>query len=172
MVLRLPLYLFHMTPPKKPEWIQIADTDNAASVRKVSKALPVIALGSALMIIGAGVVFAQSNNEAPAAAVESVVASVQPAAQNSLPASRNVTAATPSMRARNVNAQKNVISVASKAAAVAPKAPGIQNPIGRGEDNEEDDDRISVAPRSRDGGIARPRGGEHEDREHEDGEDD
>ena len=65
-----------MTPPKKPEWIQIADTDNAASVRKVSKALPVIALGSALMIIGAGVVFAQSNNEAPAEAVESVVARV------------------------------------------------------------------------------------------------
>jgi hypothetical protein len=67
-----------MTPPKKPEWLQIADTDNASSIRKVSKTLPAIALGSALMIIGAGVVFAQSNNEPPAAAVESVVASAQP----------------------------------------------------------------------------------------------
>ncbi len=161
-----------MTPPKKPEWIQIADTDNAASVSKVSKALPAIALGSALMIIGAGVVFAQSNNEVPALAVESVVASTQPVAKITTQASNTVTSATPSMRAQNVNAQNNVISVASKAAAIAPKAPGIQNPIGRGEDNEDDDDRISVAPRSRDGGIARPRGEEHEGREHEDSEDD
>lgn len=154
-----------MTPPKKPEWIQIVDTDNATSVRKVSKALPVIALGSALMIIGAGVVFAKSSNEAPASAVETVVASVDPASQN-------LTTPTPSRQAQNVTAQNNLISVASKASAVAPKAPGIQNPIGHDGDNENNLDRVNVAPRSHDGGFARPHGGEHEDHEYEYGEDD
>ena len=49
-----------MTPPKKPEWFEIADNDNATSTRKVSKALPVIALGSALLIaLATGVLSAQ-----------------------------------------------------------------------------------------------------------------
>jgi hypothetical protein len=130
-----------MTPPKKPEWIQIADTDNAASVSKVSKALPAIALGSALMIIGAGVVFAQSHDEQPAAAVESVVASAQPVAKNSAQSANTAASATPSMRAQNVVVQKvitksDVVTVATQSPVVTPKAPGIQAPTGRDGDDE------------------------------------
>lgn len=140
-----------MTPLKKPEWIQIADTDNAASVRKVSKALPVIALGSALMIIGAGVVFAQSNNEAPASAVETTVASAQRVTKNATQTANTATSATSPIRAQNVIEKNEVALVLAKATLVTPKAPGIQAPTGRG---EEDENR------------------NHENREREDGEDD
>jgi len=119
-----------MTPPKKPEWIQIADADNAASVRKVSKALPVIALGSALMIIGAGVVFAQSSNEAPAIAVESVVTSAQPISHSA----SGVQSSKPTIQVQNVNVQS--ASAPTVVTPVSPKAPGTQAPSSRGGDDE------------------------------------
>ena len=127
-----------MTPPKKPEWIHIADTDNAASVRKVSKALPAIALGSALMIIGAGVVFAQSNNEVPATAVESVISSqstisAQPALDN-VPTNGSTT----SLRIQNIATQKPTTQGVSDSPIIAPKAPGLQLPTGGGDDEDDD----------------------------------
>lgn len=146
-----------MTPPKKSEWLQIADTDNAASVRKVSKTLPAIALGSALMIIGAGVVFAQSHDEQPAAAVESVVASAQPATKNSAPSANTAASATPSMHAQNVIAQKVITKsdVATQSPVVTPKEPGLTLPSGRGGDDEgEGGEHGDRAPRTH--------GGEHE----------
>ena len=33
-----------MSPDQKPEWFQIADADNAASTRKISKGLPIMAI--------------------------------------------------------------------------------------------------------------------------------
>ncbi|MCX6438081.1 MAG: hypothetical protein NTZ06_05475 [Actinobacteria bacterium] len=127
-----------MTPPKKPEWIHIADTDNAASVRKVSKALPAIALGSALMIIGAGVAFAQSNNDVPAAAVESVISSqstisAQPALDNA-----PTKGSTTSLRIQNIATQKPTSQGVSDSPIIAPKAPALQMPTGGGDDEDED----------------------------------
>jgi hypothetical protein len=119
-----------MTPPKKSEWLQIADTDNAASVRKVSKTLPSIALGSALLVIGAGAMLAQSNVEAPALAVSPVVTSTQPVSQNA-PAARSTK---PTFQAQNINVQST--SAQSNVAPSSPKAPGIQAPTGRGGDDE------------------------------------
>ena len=151
-----------MTPPKKPEWLQIADTDNTASIRKVSKTLPAIALGSALMIIGAGVVFAQSHDEQPAAAVESVVASAQPVTESAPMATAQVSApvsASPSIRVQNVTTQSEttqteVATVPTKAV-VTPKAPGLTLPSGRGGDDEgEGGEHGDRAPRTH--------GGEHE----------
>ncbi len=135
-----------MTPPKKPEWFEITDQDNAASVRRVSKALPAIALGSALLIIGAGVVFAQSQDQAPATAVEAVVASAQPVTESAPEASAQVSApvsASPSIRVQNVRTQSEttqteVAPVATKAV-VTPKAPGLTMPTGGGDDDDEGD---------------------------------
>ena len=128
-----------MTPPKKPEWIHIADTDKAASVRKVSKTLPVIALGSALMIIGAGVVFAQSSNEAPAIAVKSMISaqfsnSAQPVLDN---APSN--GATTSLRIQNIATQKPTAQGVSESPIIAPKAPSFQIPTGGGDDEGDDE---------------------------------
>jgi hypothetical protein len=61
-----------MSPLEKPEWIELADRDNAASIRKISKKLPVIALVAAAAIIGVGAVLGQTAQESPAQATESV----------------------------------------------------------------------------------------------------
>jgi len=61
-----------MSPREKPEWIELADRDNAASPRKISKKLPVIALVAAAAIIGVGAVLGQTAQESPAQAIESV----------------------------------------------------------------------------------------------------
>jgi len=61
-----------MSPLEKPEWIELADRDNAASIRKISKKLPVIALVAAAAIIGAGAILGQTAEESPAQATESV----------------------------------------------------------------------------------------------------
>ena len=119
-----------MTPPKKPEWLQIAEADNAASVRKVSKTLPSIALGSALLVIGAGAIFAQSNYGEPASAVVAVVASAQPISQSA----SGVQNSKPTFHVQNVNVQS--ASTPTIVAPVSPKAPGIQAPTGRGGDDE------------------------------------
>lgn len=66
-----------MTPPEKPEWIAIAESDQSATPRKISKGLPVIALLAATAIIGIGAVVAQTQEESPANAVESTSLSLQ-----------------------------------------------------------------------------------------------
>ena len=128
-----------MTPPKKPEWIHIADTDNAVSIRKVSKTLPVIALGSALMIVGAGVVFAQTNSERTAVAVESVISTTPVVASKTL--AHNVpTSATTALRIQNVATDKPITPVVAVSQVTVPKAPGLQMPTGGGDDDDDDDD--------------------------------
>ncbi len=126
-----------MTPPKKPEWIHIADTDNAVSIRKVSKTLPVLALGSALMIVGAGVVFAQTNSERTAVALESVISTTPVVASKTL--ARTVpTSATTALRIQNVATEKPIAPVVAVSQVIAPKAPGLQMPTGGGDDDEDD----------------------------------
>ena len=66
-----------MTPPKKPEWIKIVESDNRPAIRKSSKGLPVIALLAVAAIIGVGAVVAQTPGESPALAVESASPSLQ-----------------------------------------------------------------------------------------------
>lgn len=123
-----------MTPPKKPEWFEIADNDNATSTRKVSKALPVIALGSALLIIGAGVVFAQSENEAPAAAIESSNNS-----STQLPSTPAVAVSTEDAPAPIKSVHRVVsatVVTTPPVVSLPPQATGIQAPSGRGHSEE------------------------------------
>jgi len=87
-----------MTPPEKPEWIEIADADNAATPRRVSKKLPALALIITVTIIGAGAVFGQTQDENPASAVETLApavqnsATAQPDAINTVPSTQGSTA--------------------------------------------------------------------------------
>lgn len=128
-----------MTPPKKPEWIHIADTDNAVSIRKVSKTLPVIALGSALMIVGAGVVFAQTNSERTAVAVESVISTTPVVASKTLAHNVPTAGATAALRIQNAATDKPIAPVAAMSQVTVPKAPGLQMPTGGGDDDEDDE---------------------------------
>ena len=124
-----------MTPDKKPEWFQLADADNSASIRKISKGLPIMALVAVAAIIGVGAIFAQPQEQTPASAtetlapavVESTQISTQPA---SVPASVN-------------NAPAGTTSVVTP---IAPKTQaGVANPLakkpmGGGDDEDDDED--------------------------------
>ena len=124
-----------MTPDKKPEWFQLADADNSASIRKISKGLPIMALVAVAAIIGVGAIFAQPQEQTPASATETlapaVVESTQISSQSeSVPVSIN-------------NAPAGTASVVTP---IAPKTPaGVANPLakkpmGGGDDDEEDEE--------------------------------
>ena len=124
-----------MTPDKKPEWFQLADADNSASIRKISKGLPIMALVAVAAIIGVGAIFAQPQEQTPVSATETlapaVVESTQVSTQSeSVPASIN-------------NSPSGTSSVVTP---IAPKTPaGVANPLakkpmGGGDDDDEDDD--------------------------------
>ncbi|MCX6447908.1 MAG: hypothetical protein NTV18_02040 [Actinobacteria bacterium] len=59
-----------MTPPNKPEWIHLAETDSAPQKKKSSRALPALVLAAAMSIVGLGALVAQNGAETPAAALE------------------------------------------------------------------------------------------------------
>ena len=162
-----------MTPDQKPEWFQIADEDNAASTRKISKGLPIMALVAVAAIIGVGAILAQPQEQAPANATETVAPAVVDTTQTS--ANSESVAPTNNDAPAVTSANKESVApaasepVATKAEPVAPKAepvapkvdpvapkatatPGVSNPLGK-----------------------KPKNGEHEGHEggeHEGGEED
>ena len=106
-----------MTPPNKPEWIELADADSAPQTKKVTRALPAFVLAAALSIVGVGALVAQSGAEPPTTATEQGVN----ASTASSPAEPSATSAI-----TNPN---------------APKQPGIASmPTGGGDEDEDDDD--------------------------------
>jgi len=62
-----------MTQNNKPEWFEITDADEKPALRKVSKSLPVSGVLVVALILGAGVVVAQTQNESPASAISATV---------------------------------------------------------------------------------------------------
>ncbi len=142
-----------MTPeskPKKSEWMQIAESDNASSnVRKVYKRLTLGTLVSVGAIVIAGSFFANASDEPSAVADITSVAS----AVTSEPTSSAPSATTP------------VVVAAPQASKI--QAPAIaQMPTGG---DDEDDEHEGRERR----GEHRDRGGDHDEYgEHEDDEDD
>ena len=135
-----------MSPQQKPEWIEIADADNAASIRRISKGLPVIALVAAAAILGIGVVAAQTQDQAPANAVESVAPSAQTEQVNATSEPAPV-AATESVSTKTTIAPtSNSASKETIAPTTTPKIPTVKNPsigtmpTGGGDDENEGQD--------------------------------
>ena len=124
-----------MTPDEKPEWFQLADADNSASIRKISKGLPIMALVAVAAIIGVGAIFAQPQEQTPASATETLA----PAAVESTQISTQSESSPASVN----NAPAGTTSVVTP---IAPKAPaGVANPLakkpmGGGDDDDEDED--------------------------------
>jgi len=146
-----------MTPDKKPEWFQLADADNSASTRKISKGLPIMALVAVAAIIGVGAIFAQPQEQSPANATETVapaeVNSTQTSAKSETvaPANTDAPAVTSAKEESVAPATAEPTTKAEPVAPKAPAAPGVANPLAK-----------------------KPKGGEHEGREHgeHEGEDD
>ncbi len=113
-----------MTQNNKPEWFEITDADEKPELRKVSKSLPVSAVMVAALILGAGVVVAQSSNETPGLAISA--SSGQTPTVESNPTTAAIVAGTV---AGTVTANK----LANPAIA--------QLPTGGGDDDDDDHER-------------------------------
>jgi hypothetical protein len=81
-----------MTPPKKPEWFELAESDGGKARTSVKRSARGVLLAVPLLLIGVGVVVAQGADESPALAESTTtIASAAPSM------SANVAFANPSI---------------------------------------------------------------------------
>ena len=117
-----------MTPPNKPEWIHLAETDSAPRVKKSARALPALVLAAAMSIVGLGALVAQNGAETPAISSEQGInlsTASAPAATSAI--SPDISTSAP-----------NTTSVIQPN---APQQPSIASmPTGSGDDDEDDDE--------------------------------
>ena len=57
-----------MTPPKKPEWFELAESDGGKAHTSIKRSARGALLALPLLLIGVGVVVAQGTDESPAIA--------------------------------------------------------------------------------------------------------
>jgi hypothetical protein len=107
-----------MTPPKKPDWMEIADGDNQPPVKVSKKRRPALFAMTALLVTLGGVVVAQTHEESPASADEMVIPQSSQSATTVAPA----------------------ISPSAPTKSVTPSAPAIATPPNM-KSGEEDDER-------------------------------
>ena len=117
-----------MTPPNKPEWIELAEADSAAQVKKSSRALPALVLAAAMSIVGLGALVAQSGAETPAISSE-----------------QGINLSTASAPAATSAISPDISTSAPNSTSViqpnAPQQPSIASmPTGGGDDEDEEDD--------------------------------
>ena len=62
-----------MTPPQKPEWMELADADSVPVIKKKKHFIPALIASAALAIVGVGAIASQIGEEAPASANEQVL---------------------------------------------------------------------------------------------------
>ena len=107
-----------MTPPKKPEWFELTEGDAVKPRTSVKRSARGVLLALPLLLIGVGVVVAQTADDSPAVA-ESVTSVASAAPQvNDAPASSAI-----------------------KSSSVKPMQPAIATPpTGGGDDDEDKDD--------------------------------
>ena len=124
-----------MTPDKKPEWFQLADADNSASIRKISKGLPIMALVAAAAIIGVGAIYGQPQGQNLASTTETLASAVVESTQ--------ISTQSESSPVLISDAPAGTTSVVTP---IAPKTQaGVANPLakkpmGGDDDDDEDDD--------------------------------
>ena len=126
-----------MTENNKPEWFEITADDGPIAPPKASKTLPIAAVVATALILGVGAIVAQTQEEAPANAVETV---------SSQPTQNQET--TPTTSASEVSPTTSVVRIANPAASsITTPTAGLKNPSiaslptsNDDEDDEEDDD--------------------------------
>ncbi len=189
-----------MTPMKKPDWFQMAEADGPRPVRSIKRGARIAALVAPLLLVGVGVVVAQSNDGRPASAVETQSPSNQitqnsnsaitsqtiqnveqvPATLVSAPATSAIAIKAPTGKADDEDdalpiTQISTQTKSSPSLATKPSSPMIQKPVGGGEDEEEgeSDHKKKRFPRITNGtGSIQPPTGRNSDDEGFEGEDD
>ena len=112
-------------------WMEIAKSDAVNDVRHSGQRLPFIAAVISLLIIGGGVLFAQTNNEAPAQANE-ISATQSPVATSS--------GSVPNMTPSAVPVRPNVAPSVGKYREGEHEDDDREGRHGDDDDDEEDDD--------------------------------
>jgi hypothetical protein len=115
-----------MTPPKKPEWFELTESDGVKPRASVKRSARGVLLALPLLLIGVGVVVAQGTDKSPALA-ESIT---------------TVASAAPEINAAPAAVVKSSLaSVTKPAIATAPTGGGDDDDDDyEDEDEEEDDD--------------------------------
>jgi len=119
-----------MTPPNKPEWIQLAETDSAPRVKRSARALPALVLATAMSIVGLGALVAQNGAETPAISSEQGI--------NLSVASSPAEPSAPSVSASGKSSLIPTPIVVNQP--TTPKPPSITSLPTGGDDDEDDDD--------------------------------
>ena len=124
-----------MTQNNKPEWFEITDADEKPALRKVSKSLPVSAVLVAALILGVGLIMAESPNQTSTSAIAESPEASPTVSSNPI--------------SQAIAAVKSVVTKPTTAAAVVVGGvaanklanPAIsQLPTGGGDDDDDDDD--------------------------------
>jgi hypothetical protein len=124
-----------MTQNNKPEWFEITDADEKPALGKVSKSLPVSAVLVAALILGVGVVMAETPNQTSTTAIAASTQASPTVSSNPI--------------SQAIAAVKSVVTKPTTAAAVVVGGvatnklanPAISKlPSGGGDDDEDDED--------------------------------
>lgn len=138
----------HMTPPSKPEWIELAEDDGISRPAKSTKALPLVAVLATALILGVGAVVAQTQEEPPANATEVTnVATDQVASPTT-----SSEAETPSSPASQTSVEKNAKSEASPSPAAIANPSIAKMPTGGEAGDHEGREGHGVRPPHKEGG--------------------
>ncbi len=114
-----------------PEWFQMAQDDGYAPKPKKNKVLRVAALATPLFVLGAGLVFAQSQGSPTAVASASASLAAANPAPISLASSTPVSAGT----ANVVQVSQITPATPTTPASITIKRPAITMPTGGGDDD-------------------------------------
>ena len=130
-----------MTPPKKPDWIEIADNDGGLNqpAPKAKKSRPVLIAATALVLTFGGAVVAQTNQGGSGDSQQPLLVQASQSATMATPA---LSAVTPQSTSPNLTSsiQSPSIKAPSISKNTLPAIASLPNMNGGDDDEDEDDD--------------------------------
>lgn len=123
------------TEETTPEWFQMAQADGYAPKPKKNRVLRAAALASPLFVLGAGLVFAQTQDTPTAVASASTTVAAADPATNSATAPISLASSTPAPVAASNAIQVSQVTPPTTRASITIKKPAITMPTGGGEDD-------------------------------------
>ena len=130
-----------MTPPKKPDWIEIADNDGGLNqpAPKAKKSRPVLVAATALVLTFGGAVVAQTNQGGTGNTQQPLLVQASQSAAMATPA---LSAVTPQSTSPNLTSsdQSPSIKAPSISKNTLPAIASLPNMNGGDDDDEDEDD--------------------------------
>ena len=130
-----------MTPPKKPDWIEIADNDGGLNqpAPKAKKSRPVLIAATALVLTFGGAVVAQTNQGGTGNTQQPLLVQASQSATMATPA---LSAVTPQSTSPNLTSsiQSPSIKAPSISKNTLPAIASLPNMNGGDDDDEDEDD--------------------------------